>query len=61
MDFREKRSVDSNLDLSDRKVLIQESQPRRHRQTFRDRHPMELYIIPGGWPLAKPFEFSSNK
>ena len=47
LSFREKRSVDSSLDLSDGNALVQEPEVRRRQQTFRDRHRMELYIIPG--------------
>ena len=48
LSFREKRSVEVG-GLSDGNAVVQEPEVmRRGRgQTFRDRHRMELYIIPG--------------
>ena len=45
--FRQKRSSDSSPDLTEGNALVQEPEVRRRGQTFRDKHRMELYIIPG--------------
>ena len=50
MSLREKRSVDADLTEENailRQQEVQEAEVKKRRQTFRDKHHMEHYIVPG--------------